>query len=137
MTANTVPQHKDKENILVVDDNAGVRSLLQMLLQAKGFTVLAASRGLDAVDLVKQKLKDIDLAIIDVHMPEMDGPQTLESIRAINPRLLCCFITGGSHNYDDQELLALGVKHIFKKPISSLPQFLSVIKDVIQTNPPC
>ncbi|MBI3408778.1 MAG: response regulator [Planctomycetes bacterium] len=127
MTAEAHAESCPKK-ILIVDDNPSIRALLSCILQRKGFLVYVASEGKEAVDFLKNHADSIDLALVDVNMPDMDGPQTLATCRAINPRLACCFITGGSQDYDDRDLMEFGVRCIFKKPITSLPDFLEKIQ---------
>ncbi len=66
--------------ILVVDDEARMRKLVKDFLSVKGFTVLEASNGEEAVDLFFEQ-KDIALIILDVMMPKMDGWETCRTIR--------------------------------------------------------
>ena len=66
--------------ILVVDDEARMRKLVKDFLSVKGFSVLEASNGEEAVDLFFEQ-KDIALIILDVMMPKMDGWETCRTIR--------------------------------------------------------
>ena len=62
----------EKCKILVVDDESRMRKLVRDFLVKKGFTVVEAADGVEAVDLFFEE-KDIDLIILDVMMPRMDG----------------------------------------------------------------
>ncbi len=66
--------------ILVVDDEPDILYLVNKVLSNKGYTVIKASSGLDAIDKVKHEKPD--LVLLDVMMPEMDGWETCKLIRA-------------------------------------------------------
>jgi len=71
--------------ILVVDDEARMRKLVKDFLSVKGFSVVEASNGEEAVDVFFEQ-KDIVLIILDVMMPKMDGWETCKTIRKYSPR---------------------------------------------------
>ena len=70
----------DKIKILVVDDEARMRKLVKDFLSIKGYQVLEAGDGEEAVDLFFQQ-KDIALILLDVMMPKMDGWEVVKTIR--------------------------------------------------------
>lgn len=76
-------------SILVVDDNDVVRSLLRVVLQQEGFLVWTAAGGLEAIDLFRNRGQSIDLVLLDLQMPGMDGLQTLAALRQLNPQVHC------------------------------------------------
>ena len=67
-------------NILIADDEADIRNLIKISLEEHGYTVLAAQNGKEAWELFSTQ--DVDLAILDVMMPVMDGFSLLRRIRA-------------------------------------------------------
>ena len=74
--------------ILIVDDDAHIRELIQLLLRKEGFDLYEASDGLQALNLM-EKVK-IDLAVIDIMMPNMDGWQLCKEIREFSDIPLLC-----------------------------------------------
>ena len=70
----------DTCKILVVDDESRMRKLVKDFLVKKGYTVLEAGDGVEAVDVFFEE-KDVDLIILDVMMPRMDGWQVVKEIR--------------------------------------------------------
>ncbi len=65
--------------VLVIDDDAVIRTLLQSALAGKGFKVFTASNGYDGIDIAKTE--EIDVILLDWIMPEMDGMQVLEELK--------------------------------------------------------
>lgn len=102
--------------VLVVDDEPMVRQLLELALSLHGFQVWTAAGGREAVELLRQHADEIGLALLDVQMPELDGPWTLAALRQINPELRCCFMSGNTGDYSEDMLLGLGADHLFQKP---------------------
>ena len=80
--------------ILLVEDEEGLRSLNARGLRSRGYTVIEASNGVEALEALEQKHGAIDLVVSDVVMPEMDGPTLLRAMRARNPDLKIIFVSG-------------------------------------------
>jgi len=83
---------EQKANILVVDDDAGLRELLLETLEAIGYRVSSVADGIEALQILKEQ--KIDLVITDIKMPGMDGIALLKKIRRYYPKLPVLFITG-------------------------------------------
>jgi two-component system cell cycle sensor histidine kinase/response regulator CckA len=80
--------------ILLVEDEEGLRSLNARGLRSRGYTVIEASNGIEAMEALEQKNGAVDLVVSDVVMPEMDGPALLRAMRARNPNLKIIFVSG-------------------------------------------
>ena len=102
--------------ILVVDDEARRRKLVKDFLSVKGFTVLEASNGEEAVDLFFEQ-KDIALIILDVMMPKMDGWETCRTIRKYS-QVPIIMLTARSEERDELQGFNLGVDEYISKPFS-------------------
>ena len=102
--------------ILVVDDEARMRKLVKDFLSVKGFTVLEASNGEEAVDLFFEQ-KDIALIILDVMMPKMDGWETCRTIRKYS-QVPIILLTARSEERDELQGFNLGVDEYISKPFS-------------------
>jgi two-component system, cell cycle sensor histidine kinase and response regulator CckA len=94
-----------KETILVVEDEARVRKLICDVLGTRGYAVLEATRGEEALRLARQHKGAIDLLLIDVVMPEMSGPEVAREIGGIRPGTRVLFMSG----YTDEAIVHHGI----------------------------
>jgi CheY-like chemotaxis protein len=104
--------------VLVADDEAAIRSMLGVVLQREGWEVWTAENGPRAIELYQRHRDRIAVVLLDVRMPGMDGPATLAELQRINPDVCCCFITGDSGPFTDEELLAAGAVRVLRKPFA-------------------
>lgn len=102
--------------ILAVDDEPDLRSLLRILLKSKGYEVLEAASGQEAVELLRSEPR-IDLVIMDIMMPGLNGVQACAEIRKFStvPML---FLTAKSQLSDKAEAYASGGDDYLAKPFS-------------------
>ena len=84
--------------VLVVDDEPPVRMLAQQVLEEFGFGVLTAEDGLEAVETYRESGDAIDLILLDLTMPNMDGEQALRVIRELDPEVKVLLSSGYSRN---------------------------------------
>jgi CheY-like chemotaxis protein len=112
MTAESRP------GILVVDDDAVIRRLLQLALEQDGFQVWAADGGRKAIDLYTRCRQAIAVVLLDIAMPDMDGPATYEALRQMDPDVRACFMSGNMGDHDPEELMRRGARRIFTKPFA-------------------
>jgi CheY-like chemotaxis protein len=112
--------------ILVAEDQAGLRALLCAALSGAGFRAWAAADGEEAVRLYRAQPGEIDAALLDRVMPVKDGPAALAALRALDPALPCCLMTGAGPAAEG-ELLALGASCVLAKPFF-LPEMVALMK---------
>lgn len=82
------------ELVLVIEDEEGIRSMLQRALSGRNFRVLVASDGAEALGIYAQNAAAVQLVISDMMMPVMDGAQTVRALRRLNPGLPVVAISG-------------------------------------------
>ncbi len=80
--------------VLLVEDEDAVRAFASRALAGRGYEVLTAASGVEAMEVMARFGKKVDLVISDVVMPEMDGPSLLRELRARDPALKVIFISG-------------------------------------------
>lgn len=105
-----------KGNILIVDDEKGLRLGTQRLLEEEGYNVSAAENGTEGLKLSTST--DFDVAIIDLKMPDIDGLDVLKEIKRIHPNTVC-FIATAFASYDTAiQSTRLGAFGYIQKPYS-------------------
>ena len=102
--------------VLVVDDEARMRKLVKDFLSVKGFTVLEAGDGEEAVDIFFEQ-KDIALIVLDVMMPKMDGWEVVKTIRKYS-QVPIIMLTARGEERDELQGFSLGVDEYISKPFS-------------------
>ena len=101
--------------ILVVDDEQGIRDVLSELLSRRGYQVLTASRGEEALGIIKQSFPAA--VILDYLMPGMDGLEILSKIKKDYPDVLVAILTGAGSEYIAVRAMKLGADNYICKPI--------------------
>ncbi len=107
------------ELILIVDDEAAIRSVATQTLQTFGYKVLGAADGAQAVAICAQHLTDLQLVITDMSMPIMDGPATVRAIRSLLPKVRVIAASGSELQPAGGELDAIGAQAVLRKPFSA------------------
>jgi len=102
--------------ILVVDDEERMRKLVKDFLTRRGFRVLEAADGMEAIDIFMEQ-KDLALIIMDVMMPRMDGFDTVAEIRQYS-KLPIIMLTAKGEEHDELRGFELGVDEYISKPFS-------------------
>ncbi len=105
-----------RPGVLIVDDTEGVRRVIGAGLSLHGFTVWLAADAKEAVETYRAHHSSIDVVLLDVQMPDRDGPRTLMDLRTVNPDLVAVFMTGSAGHYTQQNLLDLGALAVLQKP---------------------
>ena len=85
---------RGKGTILLVDDEESLLALGTRMLEHLGFTVLAAADGLEAVELYRDRGKEIDLVLMDLTMPRMDGAEAFGELRRLDPDVRVVLASG-------------------------------------------
>jgi len=88
------PQVKGTETILVAEDEAGVRGMVEMVLRKYGYRVLLAADGREAVAQFQAHRDEIQLILMDIIMPHLGGRQAFEEIQALDPQVKVLFTSG-------------------------------------------
>ncbi len=103
--------------ILIVDDESRMRKLIKDFLQAKGYTILEAEDGEKALEVFSQNKNKIDLILLDVMMPKLDGWSVLRQIRQ-ESKVPIIMLTARGEEQDELFGFELGVDEYISKPFS-------------------
>ena len=112
--------------VLVVDDEPEVRQVLHEFLASRGYDVVQAGSGAEALALLARE--PLDLILLDVNMPGMDGVETLKRITALESPVPVIMVTANSDIGLTSKLLALGAADYIPKPfdLEYLDQAVSI-----------
>jgi two-component system, cell cycle sensor histidine kinase and response regulator CckA len=119
--------HTGQGTILLVEDEDPVRAVNSRALSARGYTVLEAASGLEALAIVREGAQPIDLVVSDVVMPEMDGPTLLREVRKHQPDLKVIFVSGYAEDAFRKNLPEGETFNFLPKPFS-LKQLVETVK---------
>jgi len=118
--ADAVPLPRGTEQVLLVEDDPGVRRLVKSTLQTIGYGVLESSSGRAALALGSDETRQIDLLICDVILGDMSGPAVAEALRALRPNLRTIYMSG----YTDDVIARTGAleheRYFVRKPFTPL-----------------
>jgi two-component system, cell cycle sensor histidine kinase and response regulator CckA len=122
------------KTILLVEDEDMLRGLIRELLEIKGYQVLEASQGLEAIDVLKRNGKPVDLVLTDVVMPHMSGSELVVHLRKAHPDLKVIFMSGytGSNNAAIHKSLEMPGVAFLQKPFR-LNALISQVEGLIQS----
>jgi len=115
--------------ILLVEDEEGLRALNARGLASRGYTVLEASNGVDAIEVLDRE-GDVDLVVSDVVMPEMDGPTLLKELRRRNPNVKVIFVSGYAEEAFQKNLPEQEQYEFLAKPFT-LKQLVTKVKETM------
>jgi DNA-binding NtrC family response regulator len=92
---------------------------LDKLLTGEGYLVLTAGSGHDAIGMVKQPLSPIDVVLLDVHLPDVEGMALGARMRELKPALPIVVCTGQAEPEEGAALVWLGAVQYFRKPVGA------------------
>lgn len=116
---------QDNPKILVVDDDTGICETMCDILKNEGFQATSAASGQEALEKCAQT--HYDLALLDIHMPGMDGVETLRAIKRLDRKVRVVMITGFEGEDAAAQAMEAGAEAVFRKPVdvaSFLPLLL-------------
>jgi two-component system cell cycle sensor histidine kinase/response regulator CckA len=117
--------------ILLVEDEEGLRGLNARGLTSRGYTVLEAGNGIEAIEVIESRGGDVDLVVSDVVMPEMDGPTLAKELRTRNPGLKIIFVSGYAEDAFEKHMPeGSGTFHFLPKPFT-LKQLVAAVKETM------
>ena len=115
-----------------MEDEEAVRAFAGRALTARGYTVLEAALGPEALDLINGMKEPLDLVISDVVMPGMDGPTLLRELRRKQPKLKIIFVSGYAEDAFERHLPADEDFSFLPKPFS-LKELATTVKQTLES----
>ncbi len=125
------------KQILIIDDEPQILSLLKKMLEREGFNVIVASDGKEGMKLFEKI--PADLVITDIIMPKKEGIEIIMEFKKSNPNIPIIAMSGGGRNTPDAYLGAaklLGAYEIFEKPIKK-EELLNAVNKALKLQATC
>jgi two-component system, cell cycle sensor histidine kinase and response regulator CckA len=116
--------------VLLVEDEDGLRKLNARGLASRGYTVLEAANGVEAIERLEEQGGHVDLVVSDVVMPEMDGPTLLKELRTRNPGVKFIFVSGYAEDAFAKHLPENERPNFLAKPFT-LKQLVAAVKETM------
>jgi CheY-like chemotaxis protein len=136
MAAESAPAKKDDLTgsglILLVDDEELVRGAASAMLSFLGYTVIEASNGQEAIELFQRNSSRIQLALIDLSMPVMNGEECLKHLKSMRPDLPVVLSSGYSETEAARRLQTAGLATFLQKPYTA-QHLAELVKGALRT----
>jgi two-component system response regulator ResD len=116
-TADYTARQGSNPTVLVVDDNQGVLEFLLLLLSKHGLSAIGASNGHECLDIVRSR--PVDLIILDVMMPVLDGLQVCHELKKMTPAIPIILLTAKDDMTTRAAAMDLGVSEFVAKPVNN------------------
>jgi two-component system cell cycle sensor histidine kinase/response regulator CckA len=130
MVRSTTTDLTGHGTILLVEDEEGLRALNARGLKSRGYTVIEAGNGVEALEELSRQGDVVDLVVSDVVMPEMDGPTLLKELRKRNPDIKIIFVSGYAEEAFEKSLPDPNQFEFLPKPFT-LKQLVAKVKDTM------
>jgi len=123
------------ETILLADDEQNVRDLIRKVLTLRGYKVLLARDGLEAIDIYQSTKDAIDLVILDMMMPNLSGRDAYKRLKEINPAVKVIFCSGYGLDHKAMEELQNKGAGFIHKPFA-LEQLIQAVREILDAAAP-
>jgi two-component system cell cycle sensor histidine kinase/response regulator CckA len=117
LNSNISKLFNDK-TVLIIDDEELVIEICEMMLLRLGHRVFKANSGFEALNIFEDHKNQIDLVILDMYMPEMNGQQLVGELRQIDHRVKVLLSSGGLTDLEEKEIINRGFNGFIRKPYS-------------------
>jgi PAS domain S-box-containing protein len=118
------------ETILLVDDEDMIIQVGQDMIESLGYEILTAKNGKEAVEIYEKNIEKIDMVILDIIMPVMDGGETYDKLKEINPDIKVLLSSGYGINGQATEILDCGCNGFIQKPFN-MKALSKKIRDIL------
>jgi CheY-like chemotaxis protein len=123
---------RGKETVLLVDDVDMILEVGEEILETLGYDVLVAGSGKEAIEIYKNHRVKVDLIILDIVMPGMDGAETYARLQEINPHIKVLLSSGYSVDGQATEMLERGCSGFIQKPFN-IEKLSRKVREILDT----
>ncbi len=121
------------ETVLIVDDEQSVRSVAERLFRLLGYNPILAESGITAVELFREQSEKIDIVVLDLVMPGMDGMATFRLLKEIDPEVKVLVSSGYSINGQAGDVLEMGALGFIQKPFF-IENLVGAIRNILDAD---
>jgi len=123
-----MPSEVGKVKVLVIDDEAPVREAVVDILAMSGIEVIVATNGAEGIAFYQEQMADINLVILDLSMPGMNGKETFQQLRRIDPQVRVILSSGYNQVEATRHFLGKGLAAFLQKPFNAVDLLATVKK---------
>jgi CheY-like chemotaxis protein len=120
-----------RETLLLVDDEQKIRDVCKEGLKLLGYTVITAESGEEAIEIYKKRAAAIDVVILDMIMPGLNGRETYKHLLQINPKIRVLLASGYAFEGQEKEILKDGCNRYIQKPFK-IEKLSMMIKEIME-----
>ena len=120
------------ETILIVDDEELIIKVVKPLLEKMGYRALTAAGGKEAIDIYNKNWEEIAIVIVDLIMPDMDGEETFNKLKEINPEIKAILSSGYSMSGHVLKVIENGCKGFLQKPFD-MEELTNKIREILES----
>ena len=117
-------------SILITDDDRGSREALREIVEPEGYRTLLAADGEEALDILREEA--IHLAVFDVHMPRLTGPEAVEIAHQINAVLPCILVTADANQDVMRQAFSVRAYSVIPKPVSRHVLLYTIVRALMK-----
>jgi two-component system cell cycle sensor histidine kinase/response regulator CckA len=121
---------KASVTVMVVDDESGLLDMMVSALRRSGFAVISAKTGEDAIELYRANVQRIDLAILDLVLPQMSGWELFSQMRGISPLVQVLIMSGHLEPKLESAVSKSGAQGFIQKPFA-MATFLRRVSEIL------
>lgn len=126
----TAELHRAKKIVFLIDDDDMIADVSEMILKNSGYDVVIAKSGKEAIEVYKENHSRIDMVILDMILPDMDGGDTYDRLKEINPGIKVLLASGYDIDYQGRDIMERGCDGFIQKPFN-MNELLEKIKGVL------
>ena len=126
----TAELHGAKETVFLIDDDEIVVDVSEMILKNSGYDVVIAKSGKEAIEVYKENHSRIDMAILDMILPDMGGGDTYDRLKEINPGIKVLLASGYDIDYQGRDIMERGCDGFIQKPFN-MNELLEKVRGIL------
>jgi len=126
----TAELHRAKETVFLIDDDEIVVDVSEMILKNSGYDVVIAKSGKEAIEVYKENHSRIDMAILDMILPDMGGGDTYDRLKEINPGIKVLLASGYDIDYQGRDIMERGCDGFIQKPFN-MNELLEKVRGIL------